>query len=183
MNFKKLVQVVNYVMAKYDYRLDYMKLIKLLYIADRACLERWSFAITRDSYCSMKNGPVLETLYSLIKGDGERQKEWDKLFDKDGYDLVVKIKCDDYGKLSRGETEIIDSVDKKYHDKDKWYLVDEVHKFPEWNKETAINNTSVPLTMSDILRVLGRSEEEIDELVSLERTHDEMIKLFGAHND
>ena len=45
MNFKKLVQVVNYVLAKDDYRLNYTKLIKLLYISDRECLDKWDFAI------------------------------------------------------------------------------------------------------------------------------------------
>ncbi|MCA6072137.1 MAG: SocA family protein [Endomicrobium sp.] len=66
MNFKKLVQVVNYVLAKYDYRLNYTKLVKLLYISDRECLDKWGFAISGDSYHSMKQGPVLSRLYDFI---------------------------------------------------------------------------------------------------------------------
>ena len=40
-------------------RMSYMKLIKLLYLADREALSRWGRPITTDKYVSMDKGPVL----------------------------------------------------------------------------------------------------------------------------
>jgi uncharacterized phage-associated protein len=152
MNFKKLVQVVNYVLAKDDYRLNYTKLIKLLYISDRECLDKWDFAFSGDFYVSMKQGPVLSGLYDFVleKSSFSEEKsfseknpfcasaelaEWKCCFYKEGNDLIPKIedKCS-YDELCDAEIDILDSVDKKYHAYKYGDLIEEVHKFPEWNK-------------------------------------------------
>jgi len=46
--------------------MEYMKLIKLLYIADRMALDRMDDTITGDNYVSMDHGPVLSKVYNLI---------------------------------------------------------------------------------------------------------------------
>jgi hypothetical protein len=85
MNFNKLVQIVNYVLKKYDYRLNYTKLIKLVYIADRESLSCWGFAISGDNYCSAPKGPILSGLLDLIREryqDEFKQVEWKTAFYK-----------------------------------------------------------------------------------------------------
>ncbi|MCX6915882.1 MAG: Panacea domain-containing protein, partial [Verrucomicrobia bacterium] len=42
-----------------------MKLIKLLYLADRTALLRWGRPITTDTYVSMDRGPVLSRVLDL----------------------------------------------------------------------------------------------------------------------
>jgi hypothetical protein len=44
---------------KYEHRLNYIKLIKLLYLADKESLKNSTHAITGDTYISMKNRHVL----------------------------------------------------------------------------------------------------------------------------
>jgi uncharacterized phage-associated protein len=135
MNLEKIIQIVNYILRKYDFTLNYTKLLKLLYIADRECLRRWDFAISEDTYCAMKRGMVLSGLYDLIrkKADVLSQVKWDSCFDKKDYDLcsIVKKNCS-YDELSEAEEEILDEIDKKYHSESWQFLVGEVHKFPEW---------------------------------------------------
>ncbi len=46
--------------------MSYMKLIKLLYLADREALARWGRPITTDTYVAMKHGPVLSYILNLI---------------------------------------------------------------------------------------------------------------------
>jgi uncharacterized phage-associated protein len=171
MNFTKLVQVVNYVLAKYDYKLNYTKLIKLLYIADRQFIDKCNFAITGDTYCSMPHGPVLSELYNYINGTGEplKQGEWNAYFYRDGYDLISRIekKCA-YDEFCKAEIQMLDEVDKKYHDKDYSVLINEVHKFPEWDKTTRQTHSSIPIKKADILKFLGRTDEEIAEIAELE---------------
>jgi uncharacterized phage-associated protein len=184
MNFKKLVQIVNYVLAKYDYRLNYTKLIKLLYISDRECLDKWGFAISGDSYSSMRQGPVLSRLYNLILEKSSfcafaELAEWKCCFYREGYDLISKIedKCS-HDELCVAEVDILDSVDKKYHTHKYGYLIKEVHKFPEWNKDAEKYNTSYSLPKQSILRSLNKSEKEIKAIIDNERTLSQLDESF-----
>src|SRR5260370_7701525 len=47
-------------------RMHYLKLIKLLYLVDRAALLNWGVPVTTDHYVSMDNGPVVSRIYNLI---------------------------------------------------------------------------------------------------------------------
>ena len=52
-------------------QMSYLKLVKLLYLADREALLRWDRPITTDRYVSMDNGPVLSRVLNLINGSYE----------------------------------------------------------------------------------------------------------------
>ena len=71
MQIDKLIQTVSYLLKKYDYSLNYTKLIKELYLADRESIRRSGWSITGDSYRNLPYGPVLVNLYDLKK-DGIR---------------------------------------------------------------------------------------------------------------
>jgi uncharacterized phage-associated protein len=178
MDLEKIIQIVNYILQKYDFSLNYTKLLKLLYIADRECLDRWNFAISEDNYSAMEQGMVLSGLYDFIRGKADElsQIKWDNCFYKDGYNLHSNYKYREncsYDELSEAEREILDEVDKKYHSESWKYLVDEVvHKFPEWEAvEDKIGNSSLKIEKEKILSVLGRDEEEIKEIISSENAY------------
>jgi hypothetical protein len=46
MDIEKLVQICGYVLRKYNYTLNYTKLIKLLYLADKEALSQSDHTIT-----------------------------------------------------------------------------------------------------------------------------------------
>src|ERR1700712_384885 len=69
-NEAKATQAAARLLRNRGGRMSYMKLIKLLYLADREALARWGRPITTDSYVSMKHGPVLSGVLNLIT-DGE----------------------------------------------------------------------------------------------------------------
>src|SRR3989304_7235844 len=46
--------------------MSYMKLLKLLYLADREALLRWGRPISTDVYVSMDHGPVLSKTLDMI---------------------------------------------------------------------------------------------------------------------
>src|SRR5687768_11748301 len=46
--------------------MKHLKLVKLMYLADRAAFSRWGHSITGDRYVSMEYGPVLSTVLDLI---------------------------------------------------------------------------------------------------------------------
>src|SRR6185312_10095771 len=50
-------------------RMHYLKLLKLMYLADREALLRWGIPISTDRYVSMDHGPVVSNTYTLIVED------------------------------------------------------------------------------------------------------------------
>lgn len=69
---EKAVEVVLYIASRAPIR-DIYHVLKLLYFADKAHLERYGRFICGDSYVAMKSGPVPSGTYDIIKdirGDG-----------------------------------------------------------------------------------------------------------------
>lgn len=167
MNIEKLIQVVGYVLKKYDnHKENFTKIIKLLYLADRKSLEESGYSITEDSYVSMKNGPVLSGLYDLIKNrykDKAVQYYWNSKFATENYDLLQICSFISTGELSKSDMDILDSVDERFHSVPCPRMIDFVHdprNCPEW-KDT---QSSIFLSESEILSHLGFSKEEIEYL-------------------
>jgi len=143
-------------------QMHYMKLIKLLYLADREALLRWGIPITTDSYVSMDHGPVVSTIYNLIRRLIERPT-WTEFIsvpmgdcNKEVSLLKKELKL---SRLSRAEEKLIKQVFDKYGHWNRYTLRDFVmHRLPEWQDP---EGTSIPIPISDILKAGGESEEEI----------------------
>lgn len=163
MKHEKLIQIVSYILSKYGGALNYTKLIKLLYLADRKAFAQCGYSITGDTYVSMKNGPVLSGLYDLIKNkaaDKSLQKYWNANFQTTDYDVRTAHDIKSYGKLSDFEMETLDRIDAQFHNFTYLEMIDYVHdpkNCPEWQETTS----SIPLLKSEILKKLGFSDKEI----------------------
>jgi uncharacterized phage-associated protein len=183
MRVEKLIQSVGYLLKKYNYRLNYTKLIKELYLADKISLRAINQIITGDVYANMKNGPVLLGLYNLIKGeykDPAVQMLWNSRFSTDGRDLLAVVDRIPEGKLSRFEKETLDNIDKEFHAKDFGQMIRYVHDpavCPEW-KDPGLSST--PINMKDILAGIGRSPEEIECILDENRAFEEEEKILSA---
>ncbi len=182
MEINKLIQVSNYLLKKYDYCLNYTKLIKILYLCDRESIKQTGWSISDDSYKNMPYGPVLVNLYSLIKGghpDLRMQAKWDSCFLTDGKNLKVKTDIIPDGELSVLEKNILDSIDKQYHLYSYSQMISEVHNknvCPEWIDP---NGSSSPLTKKDIMIALGFNENTIEHFIQEEETYKFENKLLS----
>lgn len=154
--------------------MNYMKLIKLLYIVDREALLLWGRPVTFDTYFSMDNGPVLSQTYSLIT-DGvkpshkEHDSCWVNIISEPGHYEVKLIKPDFLAdELSEAEIGLIKKVFNKYGLLNRWKLVDIVHELPEWQDPCG---SAVPIEYGDILKAGGKTDVETigikDDLESL----------------
>lgn len=154
--------------------MNYMKLIKLLYIIDREALLSWGRPVTFDAYVSMDNGPVLSRTYSLIT-DGiepthkEHSSCWNNIISApERYE--VKLLQDYFltDELSEAEEKLIQDVFNKYGHMNQWELVDIVHKFSEWQDP---DGSAIPIDCIDILEAGGKTKIEAatikDDLESL----------------
>ena len=173
MDIKKVVQIVGYMLSKYQGKLNYTKLIKMLYLADREAMKQTGYPITGDCYVLMPKGVVLSGTLDLIKNNysnPEVQGFWNSRFETNGRELVLVSRELPTGQLSENELAILDSIDKKFHKCSYGYLIDYVHdpkNCPEWEN----TESSIPLPKSRIYSVLGFSEEEIKALEEEERLY------------
>jgi uncharacterized phage-associated protein len=144
--------------------MSYMKLLKLLYLADREALIRWGRPITYDSYVAMKNGPVLSRTYNLVsQGDppGEESLWTTCISEPEHYSVSLKGDCD-ADQLSDAEEELLLEIFGLFGAKGRWDLVEFTHTLPEWSDP---GDSALPIGYEAILRGAGKSEAESAEIV------------------
>lgn len=144
--------------------MNYMKLLKLLYLADREALIRWGRPITYDAYVSMRNGPVPSRTYDLISEGVHPDQEslWARwISEPEGYAVSLVAECDT-DQLSEAEETLLDEIFEEFGHRNRWDLVEYSHALPEW---TDPGDSALPIDYEEILRGAGKSEAEAAEIV------------------
>ena len=144
--------------------MNYLGLLKMLYIADRMALERINWSITGDRYVSMNYGPVLSSVYDLIKGQSvdNALPIWSKFISSIDSNFQVELVDDPgNGKLCEAEDEILQEVYQTWGHIDPFDVAELTHTLPEWQNP---NGSATPIEVEEILRSVGKSEEEIEEI-------------------
>lgn len=70
-------------------RMSYLRLLKLLYIADRESLAETGRSMTGDRVLAMRHGPVLSEVYNLVGAPPCDAGGWSEYLRKDGYQLEL----------------------------------------------------------------------------------------------
>ena len=180
LNIEKLIQACDYLVKKNGISLNYTKLIKLLYLADKESLKSSFQTITGDTYVSMDNGPVLSRLYDLIKGkyrkDESAQNLWNSRFIKDGYDLLLVTDRIPHSELSAFEMQILDEIYEKFENYDFNEMIAYVHQnCPEWKDP---KGSSVPIQPEEVLESIGRTPDEIEWILNETSAFEEEEQVF-----
>lgn len=167
----KAVQAVALFLKLQGVPVNYMKLLKLLYMSDRMALQSNDESIFGDKYYSMNFGPVLSHIYNLIKGEGkeESQDVWDTYISRRNpnyqqhkdYNIYL-LRDPGISELSEEEEDLIGGVYSLFGRLDRFYLAELTHQyFPEWHYP---NGGAVQIKVEDILKNVGKSPEEIDQI-------------------
>ena len=144
--------------------MKYLGLMKMLYISDRIALDRMEQPITGDHYVSMKYGPVLSSVLDLINGNpvGDALPLWSKFISASDRKYCVTLLQDPGGEdLCEEEEEIVEQVYKKFGHIDPFTVAEWTHGLPEWKDP---HGSATPIAIEDILKNVGKSEEEIREI-------------------
>jgi uncharacterized phage-associated protein len=169
----KAVQAVALFLELHDKPMNYMSLLKLMYMADRLALQSGDQSISGDNYCAMSFGPVLSNIYNHIKGVGkqEDQEIWEKYISTrdpkyqttKNYNVRLLVNPGD-GELSEEEVDTIKGVYTAYGKLDRFYLADFTHQyFPEWEDPNPAKKVAAIL-IEDVLKNVGKTPEEIEEI-------------------
>jgi uncharacterized phage-associated protein len=166
-NQHKVLQEVIYLLRLNGGRLNLLKLIKELYMADRESIKERESSISGDVYFSMKHGPVLSQTLNLLNDSEEWSDYFEHIATKDYDDLILTDKASrtELDRLSEKDKEYLEKVAEKYRQTDKWKLVDITHKLPEWKK---IDKGRDKIKFGSILKAVGFSD---DEILDIRREH------------
>ena len=164
----KTIQAIGILLRQDGVRsMNYMRLLKLLYIADRESLRDTGRTIVGGPVVAMERGPVLEEVYDLIRGRHRHMPLWDEYLRTSHFNLEL-INDPDVGLLSRSEIETLQATAKQHAENDEWELSRLTHDFPEWQKNHA-GKSSQPIPFQDVLAAVGRAGdlpsilEEVEE--------------------
>lgn len=144
--------------------MEYLTLIKLLYFVDRDGLDALGRPITGDRYVSMRHGPVLSTVYDLLKqvvSGTPLPGPWAEHIETAGRYTVRLKGAPDMGALSEAEVDLVLHVFEQYRHRDRWSLRDHSHELPEWEDP---GESSREIRVETILQVLGKTDEEIEKI-------------------
>jgi uncharacterized phage-associated protein len=153
-------------------RMSYMKLIKLLYLADREALARWGRSITADCYVAMPHGPVLSQVLDLINEQPDpaaAESTWAHyISEPDHYEVSLKQSEVPGDLLSEAEDQLLDEIFAKFGHLTRWQIRDLAHTLPELRDP---EGGVIPITVADILKAQHKTPEEIsaveDDLLEL----------------
>lgn len=135
---KKSVQALNYFAIKSGGRLNKMKALKLVWLADRFHFRHFGRTITGDVYFAMPYGPVASTTRDLLErntGLSEAELnyscEYIESTDKYHYNSLRAV---DNKPFSSSDIEVIEKIFNQYSKFSEFELSKISHAFPEWKK-------------------------------------------------
>lgn len=145
-DYKVIIQAINYLAKKAGGSIDKIKLIKLLYLADKYHLRKYGRTITEDSYYAMEYGPVASTVLdilnnTLITNDPRSLAKINKYItqyleiQKNTIRSKEKV---DFAYLSKSDIEALNFVYEKVGNMPSFDLSKYTHKTPEYKKHEEV---------------------------------------------
>jgi uncharacterized phage-associated protein len=137
-NLEKIIQVLAYIQKRIACR-DKLKLIKLLFFADRHYLRKYMSFISFDIYYALRNGPAASKTLNVINHYNELSsyssddlKLLNKIEILNKNERIIKESATDY--MSKAEMEVIDHICDIFGKFDLNVLIEITHDYPEWKR-------------------------------------------------
>jgi uncharacterized phage-associated protein len=135
-DIQKAAQAAHFFVVRAGGEMEILRLVKLLYLADRHSLERRRVPIVGGTYWSLKHGPVTSEVLDLINdGTREGNSAWERLIsDRADHRVAAAPWPVPYDALSASELGLLAEVWERFGGKGKWDLVEWTHRHcEEWS--------------------------------------------------
>lgn len=175
---RKAAQVIAYFAMAEGGAINVLKLVKLIYLADRAFMLRYDRPILNDRLVSMDHGPVNSITLNYINGCEVDRENWDSFVaDRAGHDVALaraEISEDDLDELSEAELVVLRDVWARYRDYSSFRLANHTHKHcPEWEDPRGSSN---PIPYERVFKFLDKpNAAELAAEVESERSLDRIL--------
>ena len=159
---KKTTQIAGLFTKWNGGTINYMKLTKLIYNADREALLRFNLPLSYDDHYSLPHGLIVSKTLDLAEKTADAGTYWRNYFETDGMNVHL-ISETDIGELSRKEINLLEELYEKYKDKDQFDMEKEHHNpdlFPEYKDP---GNSRIRSDIYDLMETIGKTKKEIKE--------------------
>ncbi|MDR0578310.1 MAG: SocA family protein [Candidatus Accumulibacter sp.] len=181
----RAAQAAAYLLFRAGGSLPVIKIMKLLYLAERLSLQRYGEPLTGDKLCAMPKGPVLSMTLELINGANPPTSDgWDYwIAGRDNHMVALADPStirspDDLPCLSEADIEVLCETWEKFGHFNQWKLVAYTHdKLPEWKDP---DGSSLPISYLDVFRATGFTEETAQRLAARLETQSRVNAAFAA---
>lgn len=158
-NERKAAQVAAYFALRENGQINVLKLVKLIYLADRLFMEKFDATMLNDSLVSMPHGPVNSMTLNHINGL-IASEDWSAFVaGRAGYNIGVanaELTVEQLDELSRAELRVLDETWAKFGNMTKFQLRDYTHSHcPEWEDP---HGSSEPIPYARVFKFLGKTE-------------------------
>lgn len=174
----RMIQASGILLRLENDRMDRVRLLKLLYIADREALAETGKPIVGGRLVAMKNGPLHSEVYDLVKSEHEGYEEWNRFFRNDGH-VVTCLSDPGRLQLSPYEIDKLTDVSERHVGRDTWAVAEVTHQFPEWQRFHR-PGTSCTIPLEALLAELGFTDEEVREVVHDAEMQQRLHALLGS---
>jgi uncharacterized phage-associated protein len=155
---RKAARAMAYLVSKMDgQETDKVKLMKLLYLADRDHFLKEGRPITGDDQYAMPYGPVPTLSLDLLDGQFEKGQDGDIFDYLETSDVKVRLKKPPDFDLTESELNVLNAIVARYGKVDAWGLRDLTHKLPEYRR-TYRPGTSTRIPFELLLEIYSQGE-------------------------
>lgn len=180
LNRRKAIQAVAFLLklkhesAKTD---NFMRLLKLLYFADRESIRETGSPITGDRFVAMEHGPTLSGLLDFVNQRRPDNTEWDRYIERNGYEIRL-VDDPGNGELSRYEISLLRRIWEENRELGEWQVAQNSEQLREWQQNNP-GKSSKPIPLADMLNAVGLGEH-LAEIEALAAEDQAAQQLFGA---
>ena len=163
---QKATQAAAVIMRRLGKRISRLRLLKLLYIAERDAVKDRGHPIIGGPLVAMNNGPLHSAVYDLIKGNHPDEHLWSRFITTDGPRELLLTDEPPVELLSEYEITLLSETTERHDDLDDFDLVEATHGFGEWQKHSK-PGTSTPIPMESVVEAVcdaSDREEILQEL-------------------
>ena len=138
-NYKKATQALNRFALKSGGKINKMKALKLMFLADRYHLRKYGRLVSNDYYVAMKLGPVPSITMDIAEADSfldPNLKEYAVQYLKASSTRrqIESVKPVETEYFSESDLEALNFAWDKFGHLAKWSISDFTHEYPEWQR-------------------------------------------------
>ncbi|MDE2966131.1 MAG: DUF4065 domain-containing protein [Chloroflexota bacterium] len=177
-NERRAAQAASILLDRAGGSMDYLKLVKLLYLADRVALIETETTITLDHYASMKHGPTpCRTLELMLQEQPREDSIWHRYVKRQHF---VAHLCGpvEWEQLSEYDVDRLNDIYETYGKLRASQVVSQTQALPEWRDP---EESPIPIDPTDILRYAGYSDYAIelvaDNNEAVYQMHSQLVRV------
>lgn len=153
----KAAQTIAFFALQEGSAINVLKVVKLVYLADRESIKRRGHPIQHEKRVSMPHGPVNSTTLDYLNGAFRDDGGWSHYLRDRANNMVGlanrTLDTDDLDELSDAELAILSDIWKDFGEMDRFDLADWTHDhIAEWQDP---NGSSVPIPLDRIMTAVG----------------------------